>query len=110
MVKRPGKPKKPAGGGAGVMRQLQQLQEQMLAAQEALAEQTVTVAVGGGVVAVTATGDQRISEIKIDSSVFDEGDVEMLEDLILTAMNRVLDQSRELASDQLGPLTGKLPF
>jgi len=110
MAKRPGKQNNPLSAGAGMMKQLQQLGEQMAAAQAALAEQTVTVAVGGGVVSVTATGDQRISAVKIDQLIFEEADVEILEDLMLAAMNRVLDQSRDLASDQLGSLTSGLPF
>jgi DNA-binding YbaB/EbfC family protein len=92
-----------------MMQQVQQLQQQMLAAQEALAEETVTVTTGGGVITVVATGDQQIQSITIEPDLMRE-DVEMLQDLVLTAVNSALDQSRELAAERLGPLAGGLPF
>jgi DNA-binding YbaB/EbfC family protein len=102
-----------AGGGMGnmgMMQQVQQLQQQMLAAQEALAEETVAATAGGGVVTVVATGDQQIQSITIEPDILEDADVEMLQDLILTAINSALDQSRELAAERLGPLAGGLPF
>jgi DNA-binding YbaB/EbfC family protein len=106
------KPKGPRGaaGGTGMMQQLQQLQEQMMAAQDALADETVTATVGGGVVQVVITGDQRCQAIEIDPDILEDADVEMLQDLLLTAFNSALDQSRELAAERLGPLAGGLPF
>ncbi len=100
------------GGGAnkGMMEQLQKLQEQMEAAQAKLAEETVTASAGGGAVKVTVTGDQRCHSIEIDPDLLKDGDVEMVQDLILTAFNSALDKSRELASERLGPLAGGLPF
>jgi len=97
-------------GGLGMMQKVQQLQEQMVAAQEALAEETVTVTAGGGVITITATGDQKIQSITIDHDLLEDGDVEMIQDLILTAVNSALDQSKELAAERLGPLAGGLPF
>jgi DNA-binding YbaB/EbfC family protein len=97
-------------GGGGMMQQIQQLQEQVMAAQEALKDETVTVTAGGGVVKVTVTGDQQCQAIEIDPEILEDGDVEMLQDLILTALNSALDQSRELAAERLGPLTSGLPF
>jgi len=97
-------------GGAGMMQQLQQLQQQMEVAQEALTQETVTATVGGGVITVVATGDQLIQSITINPDVLEDGDAEMLQDLILTAVNSALDQSRELAAERLGPLAGGLPF
>jgi DNA-binding YbaB/EbfC family protein len=93
-----------------MMRQLQQLQEQVLAAQEELAETTVSATVGGGAVTVVITGDQRCESIEIDPQVLEDADAEMLQDLILTAVNSALEKSRELAAEQLGPLAGGLPF
>ena len=93
------------------MGQLQQLQEQLQVAQEQLAEETVTATAGGGVVAVTVTGDQRCTEIVIEPELLQDADAEMLQDLLLTAFNSALDQSREMAADRLGPLAqGGLPF
>lgn len=97
-------------GSMGMMQQVQQLQQQMLAAQEALAEETVTATAGGGVVTVEASGDQQIKSISIAPDILEDADVEMLQDLILTAINSALEQSRELAAERLGPLAGGLPF
>jgi DNA-binding YbaB/EbfC family protein len=97
-------------GNLGMMQQVQQLQQQMVAAQEALADETVTASTGGGVVTVVATGDQQIQSITIEPDILEEADVEMLQDLLLSAVNSALDQSRELAAERLGPLAGGLPF
>ena len=96
--------------GGGMMGQLQKLQEQLLAAQEKLAEETVTGTAGGGVIKVTLTGDQRCTAVMIDPAVLEDADVEMLQDLILSALNTALDESRALASDRLGPMASGLPF
>ncbi len=93
-----------------MMNQLQKLQEQLAQAQAQLAEETVTASAGGGVVEVTVTGDQRCTAIKIDPDVLQDADVEMLQDLFLTAFNAALDKSREMAAQRLGPLAGGLPF
>jgi len=97
-------------GGLGMMKQMQQLKEQMEAAKTSLMEETVTATAGGGVISVVATGDQKIQAIAIDAAVLEDPDVEMLQDLILTAVNSALDKSRELAAERLGPLAGGLPF
>jgi nucleoid-associated protein EbfC len=103
--------KAPKGqGGMGMMNQLQKLQEQLAQAQAQLAEETVTASAGGGVVEVTVTGDQRCTAIKIDADILQDADVEMLQDLFLTAFNAALDKSREMAAQRLGPLAGGLPF
>ena len=98
------------GGQMGMMAQLQKLQEQMEVAQAQLAEETVTATAGGGAIKVVMTGDQHCKSIEIDPAVLQDGDVEMLQDLVLTAVNGALDASRELASQRLGPLAGGLPF
>lgn len=101
----------PKGSGqGGMMQQLQKLQEQIQQAQEQLASETVTATVGGGAVQITVTGDQHCHEVRIDPALLKEGDVEMLQDLLLTAFNAALDRSRELAAERLGPLAGGLPF
>lgn len=114
MAKRSKKQKLSGGpggiGGMGMMNKIQQLQEQMVAAQESLAEETVSATAGGGVITVVASGDQQIQSITIDPDILEDADVEMLQDLILTAVNSALDQSRELAAERLGPLAGGLPF
>jgi DNA-binding YbaB/EbfC family protein len=93
------------------MQQIQQLQEQMVKAQEALAEEQVTGSAGGGAVKVVATGDQRIISVSLDPGLIEDGDRELIEDLFLTASNQALEESRKLAEKKLGPLAGQgLPF
>lgn len=93
-----------------MMNQLQKLQEQIQQVQAQLADETITETAGGGAVSITVTGDQRCRQIVIDPQVLQDADVEMLQDLLLTAMNTALDASRKMAADRLGPLTGGLPF
>jgi len=104
---------RPVGGGAspgGKMSQLQRLQEQLAAAQAQLAEQTVTASAGGGAVKVTMSGDQQCRSVQIDPDLLKDADTEMLQDLVLSAVNLALEQARQLASNSLGPLAGGLPF
>jgi DNA-binding YbaB/EbfC family protein len=110
MAKRSKRQKGAQVGGRGMMQQLQQLQEQMLQAQNALADETVEATVGGGVVKVVATGDQKIVSIEIAPEILEDADVEMLQDMILTAVNSALEKSQELAAERLGPLAGGMPF
>ncbi len=97
-----------AGGGGGMMNQLKKLQEQMEQTQAQLAEETVTATVGGGAIKVTMTGDQRCKGIVVDPDMLKDADAEMLQDMLLSAVNMALDQSRKLAEDRMGPLTGGL--
>jgi DNA-binding YbaB/EbfC family protein len=99
-----------AGGQSGMMQQMQRLQQQMAEAQEKLAEETVSATSGGGAVKVTMTGDQKCQSVKIASELLKDADAEMLQDLILTAVNLALDKSRELQQEVMGPLAGGLPF
>ena len=105
--------KSPGGGmgGANIMRQIQQLQEQMVKAQAELADETVTGSAGGGVVTAVVTGDQKLLSVSIDPELINDGDNEIIEDLVLTAINQGLEESRKLAEQKLGPLAGGgLPF
>lgn len=99
-----------SGGQGGMMAQLQRMQQQLAEAQEKLAEETVTASAGGGAIKVTMTGDQKCREVVIDPALLEDADAEMLQDLVLSAVNLALDQSRELAAQRLGPLAGGLPF
>jgi len=100
----------PGGGQGGMMQQLQRLQRQMVEAQEKLAQETVIATAGGGAVKVTMTGDQKCQSVMIDPALIKDADAEMLQDLVLTAVNLALDQSRELQQQVMGPLAGGLPF
>jgi len=102
---------RPAGGQqGGMMQQIQRMQQQLAEAQERLAEESVTATAGGGAVKVTMTGDQRCTAVEIAPELLKDTDADMLQDLILTAVNLALDKSRELQAERLGPLAGGLPF
>ncbi len=98
----------PKGGQMDMMRQVQKLQEEVLKAQEALGEETITVTAGGGAITVVMTGQQRIQSISIAPEVVDPDDVEMLEDLVTAAVNEALQRSQELAGERMSALTGGL--
>jgi DNA-binding YbaB/EbfC family protein len=98
----------PRGGGGGMLQQLQKLQEDMAKTQEALGDETVTVTAGGGAITVTISGHQKIQSITIEPEVVDPDDVEMLQDLVMAAVNEAIDKSQQLAADRLGALTGGL--
>ena len=98
----------PGMGGNPMMAQLQKMQAQMALAQEQLANDTVTATAGGGAISVTMTGDQKCREINIDPDFLKETDAEMLNDMVLTAVNMALDKSRELQEKRMGPLAGGL--
>jgi len=107
--KKPRMPNSPGGGNPmGMMQQLQQIQQQVLETQNQLAEETITGTAGGGAVKVTVTGDQRCTAVEIAPEVLEDGDAELLEDMILTAFNSALEASREMAEQRLGPLTSGL--
>lgn len=96
------------GGGGDMMAQLRQMEEAMARTQAELAEKTVEVSVGGGVVRVIATGQQKIQRIEINPDVVDPDDVEMLQDLVLAAVNEALDQAQAMANEAMSGLTGGL--
>ncbi len=97
-------------GPSGMMQQLQKLQKQMEEAQTKLAEETVSATVGGGAIKVVMTGDQKCKSVEISPEFLKDADVEMLQDMVLSAVNMALDQSRELQQKLMGPLAGGLPF
>lgn len=97
------------GGGQPDVRKLaQELQAEMLKTQEALGEETVKATAGGGVVTVVMTGHQKLRSVKIAPEVLDPDDVEMLEDLIVAAVNEAVERSQQLATERMGRLTGGL--
>jgi len=94
------------GNMGSMMKQAQKLQKKMLAMQEELKEKTVEAAAGGGMVKVVANGSQKIESIAIEKEVVDPEDIEMLQDLILAAVNDALNKSQEMVSSQMNKLTG----
>jgi DNA-binding YbaB/EbfC family protein len=89
-----------------LMRQARQFQEKMEKVQQELEKATVEASSGGGAVTVVMTGQQQLQSVKILPEAAE--DTEMLEDLVLTAMNEALKKSKELAASRLGELTGGL--
>ena len=100
-----------AKGMGNLMKQAQRMQEQMLEIQEGLKSRTVEATVGGGMVTVAANGQQEILSISISPEVVDPEDVEMLEDLVLAAVNEARRKSQEMAAQEMEKLTGgmKIP-
>ncbi len=99
-----------------IMQQAQQMQTRLQQMQEELGNQTVTATSGGGMVTVTADGKGQVRQIRIDKTVVDPGDVEMLEDLITVAVTEAQRHAAELAQQEMGKIAGglnlpyKLPF
>lgn len=90
----------------GMMKQAQKLQKKMMKTQEELAEKTVEATAGGGMVKVVATGGQTVQSIEIDKEVVDPEDVEMLQDLVLAAVNDALKKAQDMMSSEMSKLTG----
>jgi nucleoid-associated protein EbfC len=93
-------------GMGNMMKQAQKLQAKMLKMQEELGERTVETSAGGGMISVVANGRQQIVSISIDREVVDPDDVEMLQDLILAAVNDALNKAQEMVAGEMGKLTG----
>jgi DNA-binding YbaB/EbfC family protein len=91
-----------------MMRQMQKMQEEMAAAQEALAGETVEGSAGGGAVKAEVTGGLELRAVHISADVVDPDDVEMLEDLVVAAVSDALRKAQELQSQRLGGVTGGL--
>jgi nucleoid-associated protein EbfC len=99
------------GMGGGMLKQIQKMQADMLAAQEALANETVDVSVGGGAVSITITGHQRIKAITLNKDVLDTSDPEWvadLQDLLVLAVNQAIEQSQSMAAERMESITGGL--
>ncbi len=100
----------PGGFGGGnmnnLMKQAQKLQKQMEETQKELENKEYEASVGGGAVVVKANGKKQVLSIKIQPEVLDPDDVEMLEDLVLSAVNEAMKQAEEDAASQMGKMTG----
>jgi DNA-binding YbaB/EbfC family protein len=97
------------GKGLGdIMRQVQKMQARMEEIQAELEEERIEGSAGGGMVKVVANGKQQIVEVKIEQEVVDPDDVEMLEDLVVAAVNQALEKAQELAAEKMSAVTGGL--
>ena len=99
-------PKQPDLGG--LMKQAQQMQAQMMKAQEELKSETVEASAGGGMVTVRMTGDMELEQITIDPEAVDPQDLDLLQDMVVAAVNEAVRSARELAERKLGAVTGGL--
>ena len=90
------------------MAMFQKMQQQMLKIQEQLGKETIESTAGGGAVTVTITGQLKVRSVKIDPEALDPDDVEMLQDLLVTAFNDAIAKSQELQGKRLSVLTGGL--
>ena len=94
----------------GMMKQIQKMQEKMAQVQQELESKTVTGEAGGGMVKVTANGRQHLVKIQIEKEVIDPNDPEMLEDLIVAATNKALEEAAKMAQEEMAKVTsGMLP-
>jgi DNA-binding YbaB/EbfC family protein len=89
-----------------LMKQAQEMQRKMEEIKKELAQKEIKVSSGGGMIEITINGQQEINEIKIEPDVINVNEKEMLEDLILAAVNEALRQSKELAAQEMSKLTG----
>jgi DNA-binding YbaB/EbfC family protein len=89
-----------------LLKQAQQMQTEMVKAQESLAEETVEASAGGGMVKVTMSGDIKLQSIQIDPEAIDPEDADMLSDMVLAAVNEAIRAAQELASSKMGGITG----
>ncbi len=97
-----------AKGMGNLMKQAQQMQAKMAKMQEEVGKRTVEAAAGGGMVKVVVTGKQEVLSIDIEPEVVDPDDIEMLQDLILAAVNQALRESQAMMTDEMSKLTGGL--
>ena len=91
-----------------MLKQVQQMQAEMMKAQEGLKDEIVEASAGGGMVTVKVSGDLEIREIRIDPEAVDPDDVELLQDMVLAAVNEGVRAAQELAANKLNAATGGL--
>jgi nucleoid-associated protein EbfC len=91
-----------------LLKQAQKMQEDMIAAQESLKDETVEASAGGGMVKVVVTGDLVLKSVVVDPQAVDPEDVELLQDMVLAAVNEGLRSAQELAASKMGGITGGL--
>lgn len=94
------------GGMGGIMKQAQQMQRRMAELQEELENKQVEASAGGGMVTAIVSGKQKLIDLKIDPAAVDPEDVEMLQDLVMAAINEAIKKSQDMASEEMGKITG----
>jgi nucleoid-associated protein EbfC len=103
----------PTGPGGldmnAMMKQVQQMQAEMVEAQEKLKDEVVEASAGGGMVKVKMSGDLRLLDVAIDPEAIDPEEAELLQDMMLAAVNEAIRSAQELATSKLGGITGGIP-
>jgi DNA-binding YbaB/EbfC family protein len=98
------------GGMQGMLKQVQKMQAEMERVQNELANKTVTEEAGGGIIKATANGKKELISVEIDNEVMNGGDKEMLEDLVVAAVNKALESASKMAEEEMAKITkGMLP-
>ena len=91
-----------------ILRQAQQMQQKLADLQNELDQETVEASAGGGVVIAVVSGKQNLQSIKIDPVVADPNDIDMLQDLVLSAVNEAINKSQKLAAERMAAITGNM--
>ncbi len=100
---------RPGPGGMdmnAMMKQVQEMQSQMMEAQEKLKDEVVDASAGGGMVKAKMSGDLRLLEVSIDPEAIDPEEAELLQDMVMAAVNEAIRSGQELATSKLGGITG----
>jgi nucleoid-associated protein EbfC len=98
----------PGGMGGNLMAQVRKMQEEMEKAQSQLAEEVITGSAGGGMVEIEMDGHQNVKAVRLKPEIVDPDDVEMLQDLLLAAINDASEKVKALAEERMGGVTGGL--
>lgn len=108
MVRKIKKGRGSSSNSSGMLDQLQQMQEDMVQAQEEIADMEITATAGGGAVTVVVSGDKQVKELEIAPEVVDPEDVEMLQDLVIAAINEAFNQVDQAVAERMESFTGGL--
>lgn len=101
-------PNQPGGGQKNMMKQIQKMQQDMIDLQQEMEERTFSASAGGGVVTATVTGKKTLEKLEIDPEAVDPDDVEMLQDMIIAAVNEALRTAETTMEEEMGRITGGL--
>lgn len=102
-----GKPKKKSSGSPNdMLAQVQKMQQEMAAAQSALEHETMTVSAGGGAIAITITGHQRVKTISIDPELLNPEEADFLQDMLVAGVNAAIEQSQAMAAQRMESISG----
>ena len=96
------------GGMGDILKQAQKMQQRLLEVQQELKQRVVEGSAGGGMVRVAVNGEQQVLSVKVDPQAVNAEDVELLEDMVLAAVNQALEKARQMAQEEMAKVTGGL--